>query len=279
MRILITGGTSGIGRAVAMERAARGHEVHVVARDPAKLAALRRDLNGAAVEVFAADLSSVPDIKRFARAYRSAHIGLDLLFLNAGIFLRIPETNDDGSDRAFVVNYLHRFLLTVLLNPLLRSAEQPRVLINGDPRLVPALHLDADVFGRGYPAVRGATQALAANTFLVYWLNRVFATGVPISLINPGYVRTNMVTQGGTFLRALARLDLLATEPAEAARGIAACVDTISPQDGDGRFFKGTKEIRRRRKVAAGPGTFHALWRESCALSDIADPCWPSRAQ
>ena len=47
MRILITGGTSGIGRAVAMERAARADEVHVVARDPAKLAALRRDLNGA----------------------------------------------------------------------------------------------------------------------------------------------------------------------------------------------------------------------------------------
>ena len=41
MRILITGGTSGIGRAVAMERAARGDKVHVVARDPAKLAALR----------------------------------------------------------------------------------------------------------------------------------------------------------------------------------------------------------------------------------------------
>jgi len=164
LRILITGGTSGIGRAVAMERAARGHEVHVVARDPAKLAALRRDLNGAAVEVYAADLSSVADIKQFAREYRSAQTKLDLLFLNAGIFLRTPAINDDGHDRGFVVNYLHRFLLSVLLNPVLRAAEQPRILVNGDPRLVPALQLDAEVFGRSYPAVRCATQALAANT-------------------------------------------------------------------------------------------------------------------
>ena len=235
MRILITGGTSGIGRAVAMERAARGDEVHVVARDPAKLAALRRDLNGSTVEVFAADLSSVPDIKRFAREYRATHSALDLLFLNAGIFLRTPEINDEGHDRGFVVNYLHRFLLSVLLNPVLRAAEQPRVLVNGDPRMVPALQLDAEVFGRSYPAMRGAIQALAANTFLVYWLNRQFASGVPISLISPGYVRTNM--GGRKLLRAFARFDPLASEPEQAAQRIAEYIDTISPRDADGRFF------------------------------------------
>ena len=55
MTLLITGGTSGIGRAVALERAAHGDTVHVVARDPAKLAALRRDLNGAQHDLFQAD--------------------------------------------------------------------------------------------------------------------------------------------------------------------------------------------------------------------------------
>ena len=176
------------------------------------------------------------------------------------------------------MNYLHRFLLTVLLNPVLRAADQPRVLVNGDPRLVPALHLDAEVFGRSYPAVPGATQALAANTFLVYWLNRQFGTGVPISLVNPGYVRTNMVTQGGRLPRALARFDPLASEPEQAARRIGEYIDTIGPRNADGRFFSGTKQIRARRKVASGLDTFRMLWRRSCTLSEIADPDWPPQA-
>ena len=275
MTLLITGGTSGIGRAVALERAAHGDTVHVVARDPAKLAALRRDLHGAQHDLFQADLSSVADGKRFAREYRSVHHQLDLLFLNAGVWYGTPQINDEGHDRSFVVNYVHRFLLTALLNPTLQAAAQPRVLINGNPRLVPNLQLDPAVFGRTYGAMHGATQALAANTYLAYWLNRLCASGVPISLINPGYVRTNMVTRGGKLLRTLARLDVLATEPAAAARGIAACIDQVSPRDADGRFFKGSKPMPTRRKVAAGPDTFRSLWRQSLALCDLPDPQWP----
>ena len=80
--------------------------------------------------------------KRFAERYRSRDEPLDLLFLNAGVWPRRSQLNAEGMDTGFAVNYLHRFLLTVLLNESLRGAARPRVLVNGDPRYVPALQLD-----------------------------------------------------------------------------------------------------------------------------------------
>ena len=279
MRILVTGGTAGIGGAFAVDRASRGDHVQVVGRDPAKLDALRRRLHPAPVDLFECDLSSVAATKRFAERYRSRDEPLDLLFLNAGVWQRRSQVNAEGMDTGFAVNYLHRFLLTVLLNESLRRAERPRVMVNsGDPRYVPALKLEDGLFGRsyaGFPSsgLRSATQAWAANTYLVYWLNRTFATGVPTSLIDPGYVKTGMVKGRGGPLAALA---VLAIEPAESARGISEFIARIDPEEADGRAFRKTRPLRETHKVANGSETFRVLWQRSCALCDV-DPEWPRR--
>ena len=277
MRILVTGGTAGIGGAFAVDRASRGDHVQVVGRDPAKLDALRRRLHPAPVDLFECDLSSVAATKRFAERYRSRDEPLDLLFLNAGVWQRRSQVNAEGMDTGFAVNYLHRFLLTVLLNESLRGAPRPRVLINGDPRYVPALKLEDGLFGRsyaGFPSsgLRSATQALAANTYLVYWLNRTFATGVPTSLIDPGYVKTDMVKGRGGPLAALAVLEI---EPEESARGISEFIARIDPEEADGRAFRKTRPLRETHKVANGSETFRVLWQRSCALCEVADPEWP----
>ena len=280
MKVLITGGTAGIGRAFAVDRAARGDQVQVVGRDPARLDALRQELRGAPVELFQCDLSSVANTKRFAERYRSRAEPLDLLFLNAGVWQRRSQMNEAGHDSGFVVNYLHRFLLTVMLNESLRRASQPRILVNGDPRYLPSLQLDAELFGRtytGFPSsgLRSATQALAANTFLVYWLNRTFATGVPVGGVDPGYVKTDMIKGQGGPLAALAKLDFLAIEPEASAQGISELVARISPEEADGRFFRKTTSLKATRRVTEGSMTFLALWRRSCALCEIEEPDWP----
>ena len=124
--------------------------------------------------------------------------------------------------------------------------------------------------------MRSATQALAANTYLVHWINRTFATGVPISLIDPGYVKTDMVKGRGGPLAALTKkLDFLAMEPEESARGISEFVASVDPAEADGRAFRKTRPLRETHKVANGSETFLVLWQRSCTLCEVAVPEWP----
>ena len=274
VRVLVTGGTAGIGRAFAIDRALRGDHVQVVGRDPAKLDGLRRELHPARVDLYRCDLSSVTATREFAESYRSHGEPLDLLFLNAGIWQGRSQVSDEGIDSGFAVNYLHRFLLTVLLSESVRRAPRSRILVNGDPRYVPALQLEDGLFGRtydGFPSsgLRSATQALAANTYLVYWLNRTFDTGVPISLIDPGFVKTGLVKRRGGLLAVLAKLDFVSIKPEESARGISEFIAQIDPLEADGRAFRKTKPLQVTPKVTNGFETFRVLWQQSCALGEV----------
>ena len=201
MRILITGGTSGIGRAVAVLLGQHGAHVDVIGGiNEARGAALTaefQDLEGTMC-FFPADLSSLESINDVLDEYLSQSETLDAAFLNAGVFHREATVDAKGRDTAFMVNYLHRFIFVRRLNELLRSSAEPRILINGSSNRALGLDLDPQVFGRRYSGTKGLTHALAANGFLTYWLNRRFATGVPVQSIDPGYVNTKMVEGGAS---------------------------------------------------------------------------------
>ena len=77
--IVLTGGTSGIGEAAAIELAARGARLVLVARNPARadatLTAIRARTPGAVVEVVRGDLSSLREVRAAADAWINAPIG------------------------------------------------------------------------------------------------------------------------------------------------------------------------------------------------------------
>ena len=239
MRILITGGTSGIGRAVALLLGQRGVDVDVIggrseARG-AELAAEFANLKGT-LHFFPADLSSLEGINGILDEYLSQTETLDAAFLNAGVFQKEATLDDKGRDRAFIVNYLHRFIFVRRLNKVLQAAPVPRILINGSSNAALRIELNPQVFGRKYGGTKGLIHALAANGFLTYWLNRRFDTGVPVQAINPGYVDTKMVEGSGLFMRLLSRW--LAIEPAKAAAKIVQVLLDQETLGQDGVFFR-----------------------------------------
>jgi NAD(P)-dependent dehydrogenase (short-subunit alcohol dehydrogenase family) len=126
---LITGATSGIGKATAMGLANMGAGVVMVGRDrdrgEAALAEIKEKSTNASVDLMLADLSSQEEIRRLAGGFKDAHPRLEVLINDAGLFRNKRITTADGLEMTFAVNHLAYFLLTNLLLDVLKAAPRP----------------------------------------------------------------------------------------------------------------------------------------------------------
>lgn len=123
--ILITGATDGIGLETARLLASLGHRVLLHGRNPAKLAAVEKELSkhtGVQVACFAADLSVLGEVDTLAQAVIDDHTSLDVLINNAGVFATQDTMTSDGLDVRFAVNTVAPYLLTKRLLPLLGTS-------------------------------------------------------------------------------------------------------------------------------------------------------------
>jgi NAD(P)-dependent dehydrogenase (short-subunit alcohol dehydrogenase family) len=115
---IITGPTSGIGRATAFEVAKHGTVV-LVGRDPQKLRELQKALEqqgGSAVSVVC-DLSDIASVRRAAAEIIALDLPIVGLLNNAGIFPLHATKNTLGWDNAFATNHIGPFVLTEAIIP------------------------------------------------------------------------------------------------------------------------------------------------------------------
>ncbi len=130
---LVTGATSGIGKATAAALASRGAGVGVVARDPAKgeatVAELRASSNDDRVELFVADLSSQARVRSLAEDVLRRYDPLHVLVNCAGGYWAHRHVTADGLELTFALNHFSYFLLTnLLIDRLVQSA--PSRIVN-----------------------------------------------------------------------------------------------------------------------------------------------------
>jgi NAD(P)-dependent dehydrogenase (short-subunit alcohol dehydrogenase family) len=137
MRVLVTGGTNGMGKGVARTLAARPDvEVIVLGRSEERLRATVDELAAIAsperISSLRCDLTRMSDVRAAIDELRRRHDRLDAIFVNAGIgyAARRVET-EDGMAPHFQVNYHSQFMLTLnLLDLLERSDHGGRVVFN-----------------------------------------------------------------------------------------------------------------------------------------------------
>ena len=137
MKVLITGGTNGMGKGVAKALAAHPDgEIIVLGRSEERGRETCNELSHIAsprrVSFVRCDLSRLRDVRTAIAEIRARHQSLDAIFVNAGVgyAARRVET-EDGMLEHFQVNYLSQFMLTLnLLDLLEASAHGGRVVFN-----------------------------------------------------------------------------------------------------------------------------------------------------
>ena len=123
--IVITGATSGIGKALTVKLAGFGASVIAMGRSESKLATLREEVPG--VQTVRADMIDLEDVSRAADEVGSL-VGdsIDILVNNAGMVPGPkPVVSPQGFDETFVVNYLSHVLLSEKLNPWIVNSTRP----------------------------------------------------------------------------------------------------------------------------------------------------------
>lgn len=130
--VVITGASSGIGRALALRLANRGARLHLVARDRKKLEAVAAACSPTDVEVQAADLTDEAAVGRMAERIAERSGQVDVLIHSLGVFASgtIDSTSVATFDELFRTNVRAPFLITQALLPLLRSSRGQVVFLN-----------------------------------------------------------------------------------------------------------------------------------------------------
>jgi len=211
-RALVTGATSGIGRAVALQLARDGAEVLVHGRDAARGAETVAEITaaGGKANFVAADLTDAADVHRLA----SEAGDVDILINNAGISVFAPTAEFDVStfDTMFASNVRAPFLLVGALAP--GMAARGRGSIVSLSSMASGVGL---VGGAAYGATKASLEAMTRA-----WAAEYSASGVRVNAIAPGPVYTP-TPSGPEFIAALGETTPMhrASQPEEIAEVVA----------------------------------------------------------
>jgi NAD(P)-dependent dehydrogenase (short-subunit alcohol dehydrogenase family) len=206
-KVLITGGSSGIGRATALKLADAGAHVLIVARDPEKLARVEAEIEArnAKVSAYTCDLGDAQACAEFLSRLRAEHGYVDILINNAGHSIRraIENTYDRFHDyeRLMRINYFAAVRVTLGVLPAMVEHGSGHVIsissigvLSNAPRFA------------GYNASKAALEAFTRSAGAEYG-----DRGIHFTVINMPLVRTPM-SAPTTIYRHLALL-----EPEQAA--------------------------------------------------------------
>lgn len=178
---LITGGTSGIGKATAHLLHQRGYQVIVTGENPDTIAAAERDLSQD-ILVFRADARSLANTDDLVEAIQDRFGALDLVFLNAGISRpqRVDGVDEATFDELVNVNFKGQFFTMQKALPLLRDGGSIVFTVGiGVTRGVPG--------GTVTAATRGALLSLMPSLALELAPRRI-----RVNAISPGAIETPM---------------------------------------------------------------------------------------
>ena len=211
-RALVTGATSGIGRAVALQLARDGAEVLVHGRDAERGAETVQEITaaGGQASFIAADLTDAADVRWLA----SEAGDIDILINNAGISAFGPTAEFDPAvfDKMFASNVRAPFFLVAALAPGMAARGHGSIV---------SLSSMAGGVGLVGGAAYGATKA-SLEAMTRAWAAEYSASGVRVNAIAPGPVYTP-TPSGPEFIRALGETTPMqrASQPEEIAEVIA----------------------------------------------------------
>jgi NAD(P)-dependent dehydrogenase (short-subunit alcohol dehydrogenase family) len=287
-RAVVTGGSDGIGRVIALQLARAGAEVILPVRSATKgesaAAAIRAEVAGAAVTTRPLDLASLDSVAALVAQLTGEGRPIEILINNAGVMTPPQrQVTADGFELQFGTNHLGHFALTLGLLPLLtagkaRVTHQTSVAARSGEINWSDLNWEDD-----YDGMRAYSQSKIAVALFARELDarsRAGGWGISSNLCHPGVSPTNLLaaqpsmgrhreTGGRRLIRVLSRVGVTGTVDSAALPALMAATDPAS---------RGDEFYGPRRTIGGRPTLQTQLWAPMRSESD-ARRLWEESAR
>ena len=210
--VLITGATSGIGEATAIDLAKKGANIFFIARNNLKAQNLSdkiESISGKRSKFFIADLASLKNIKESALEFISLDIPLHVLLNNAGLINNNRKETVDGLEEVFSINHLAYFYLTHLLLDKLKEGATSRIInvSSGAHAFVKGFNFDDVNSLKEYKPFKVYGYSKLANILFTKKLSQVLENeNITVNCLHPGVVGTGFGQNNGIFSKILFNL-------------------------------------------------------------------------
>lgn len=262
--MVITGASSGLGRAAAVNLASRGAELAVVGRNPERTTAVAASVGGTA---FLADYDRLDDVRELAQALLARYDRIDVLANNAGGLVKKRAITQDGFERTFQSNHLAPFLLTNLLLPVLEKSHARVISTASVANLFG--RLDIDDLNFEHRAWLGGWRAYGTSKIetILFIEELARRTGLAAYSFHPGYVSTGFgadtaLIRFANFISA-GRIGLRPEQGAAPLIHLASATEVGVPS---GTYFDRLRPHGRVETHARTPELARLLWEKSSEL-------------
>ena len=270
---MITGATSGIGRASAIDLGNLGAKLILVGRNRALGEELVREIQRAGnndVELMIADLESQAQIRKLAADFLATKQPLHVLMNNAGVFNMKRRTTSDGLEQVFAINHLAYFMLTLLLLDRIKESAPARIInVSSDLHQRASVKFD-DLGGeRSYGGVSSYGQSKLANILFTYELaRRLEGTGVTVNCVHPGAVATNLARNNGLTTVAWKLASTFMKSAETGARTQVYLASSPEVEGVTGKYFIDSKEARSSSE-SRDANVARRLWEVSAQMTGL----------
>jgi retinol dehydrogenase-12 len=275
-RVVITGATSGIGQAAALELARQGARLTIVCRNADKgtatVAELRDAVPGLSADIILCDLSDLASVRRAGQELTERYDEIDVLINNAGVSDTQSSRTADGFDHMMASNYLGPYLLTRLVLDRVKAASPSRIVVVGSEahRMAglfdPERFEDLGPYGPMNNNLAYGRTKLLDQLFTNELARRLNGTGVTANSVCPGFVATNLVDMGPLrpMIEAATRTPFVNT-PAEGARLVVRLATDPGLEGVTGRFYTTTPGMNLLPPVPAmlDAGLQRRIWERT----------------
>lgn len=272
---LITGATSGIGKAAALKLADTGASLILLSRNEKKgekICNQIREKNNTQVKFYKADISSMKQVRNVSEKIKSDFNHIDVLINNAGARFDNYFKNDEGIELTFATNHLGHFLLTLSLIAMLKKSSQGRVInISSAAHANGTEELYDIVAPEHYDRRLAYGRSKLANLYFTYELSsKLKNSNITVNAVDPGGVATNFSRNNGIipwmkhYLSYLLNLKLISPQKASETVVYLASSDEVSRISG--KYFFEKKEINSS-SASYSKETAMKLWQLSLKLT------------
>ena len=272
--VVVTGATSGLGKAAAADLVGLGADVILVGRNPDKTMAVQAEIASAAgsdrVRHELADLSLMSEVRDLAGRLLANEPEIHVLVNNAGTLFTERSVTAEGIESTLATNLLGHFLLTNLLIPRLVESAPARIInvssggMYGQRISISNLQNDQGEY-KGSAAYARTKRGQVILTEM--WADQLADRGVTVNAMHPGWADTpGVVDSLPMFYKVTKPFLRKASEGADTIVSLAAS-DEAAEQSGLFWHDRRPRSTHKTRRTEERPEDRTALWQ---ALSDLS---------